>query len=189
MSNCQPVHEIVGELWNAYSSTAESLGVAIGTAAGQPALVAGIVDAAGKAREVSEAMVSFWNSNIAKNSWATIGPRRLDFNTTLKGKLVSTGGRWFVCPEVSIHDRIRIEVWERSGKAKTEISFHLMNPASGTCRDEGNYLLNEDRDEKKDTRQHITRVISNAKGQVALVHLDAKSVANTFEYEVRLSSV
>jgi hypothetical protein len=188
MSKCQPAHKIVGEIWEAYGPAITQAGVVIGSAAGQPALMAALVAAGEVAAEVTKDMVSFWNSKIASNSWATIGPRRLDFGTKLEGKLLSTGGRYFICPELSRHETIRIEVWEEKGKAKTEVSFHLMNPKTGECRDEGNYLFNDNNDEKKNERQHVSKTISNALGFLPIVHLDAKSVANSFEYTVRLTA-
>ena len=64
-----------------------------------------------------------------------------------------------------------------------------MNP-DGKSKQLKEYLFNEDKKEKKKLKhQGIEYKVSNAKGKYLIVHFDAKSVSNTFEYSIRMEQV
>ena len=139
--------------------------------------------AAAEVAKLSSQLVSFWNQ-AANNSWATIGPRRLDANTFLTGRLVSTGGRLFVAPTPARSDSITVTIDELDGKGKTGVAICLTSK-SGNTRKVKEMNFNLDNDAKKNEHEKRTFTVTGAAGSILSVHLDGKSVGNTFQYKLR----
>jgi hypothetical protein len=51
-----------------------------------------------QAANFTSKMVKYWNDNIGKGGWGTIGPRMLTLNTDINGTIVSQGDRMFITP-------------------------------------------------------------------------------------------
>ena len=175
------------DLWKEYGEVAKKSGCAVvGAALKNPAIVPDCIKAADKVEEVVGQMTRIWNSIAGRSSWATIGARMLEPGVNYDGALVGTSGRMFVSPSPCHFDRGRVKISQKGGKAKTDINICLMDP-NGKTTSVGNYTLNENKAEKKDSLQTINKTFSNAKGKFVVVHLDAKSVTNKFKYSIKLS--
>ena len=187
MSTCKSAYSVVDDLYKEYGEVAKKAGCAVaGAALKNPAIVPDCLKAADKVEEVVGQMTKIWNSLAGQSSWATIGARRLEPGVKYDGKLVGTSGRMFVSPTPCHFDRGSVKISEKGGKAKTAINICLMDP-NGKTTSVGSYTLNENNTEKKDSDQTINKKFSKAKGKFVVVHLDAKSVTNTFEYSIKLS--
>ncbi|MEM1358495.1 MAG: hypothetical protein AAGF89_09860, partial [Bacteroidota bacterium] len=133
--------------------------------------------------DLTEKMVKFWNKR--SNSWATIGPRRLNFGTYENGRIVSSGGRMYVSCAPFNKRVLTIDIKELDGKGKTSYVICKVDR-------KGNYTklvtgwfneVNSQKSNKKETRSHT---IKGALGHLISIHFDGKSVGNTFQYKVRV---
>ena len=187
MSTCKSAYNVVDDLYKEYGEVAKKAGCAVvGAATKNPAIVPDCIKAADKVEEVVGQMTKIWNSLAGQSSWATIGARRLDPGVKYDGTLIGTAGRMFVSPTPCHFNKGRVKISEKGGKAKTSVNICLMDP-NGKTTSVGEYTLNENKAEKKDSDQSINKTFSNAKGNFVVVHLDAKSVTNKFKYSIKLS--
>jgi hypothetical protein len=183
---CQSAFSVISSLWKNYGDIAKKLGcTAAGVATENPQVIIECLEKIGKVEESYKQMKGFWDKMSGDDSWATLGPRELPLKDPQEGKLVGTSGRTFISNPFR-YDKARIVVRERDGKAKTEINICVMD-GKGHTKELKTALWNEDKDEKKNLEhQKIDFVASGVKGKCVIVHLDGKSVANTFAYTVRL---
>ncbi len=132
---------------------------------------------------LSKSLIGWWNTQVAHNAWATIGPRRLTLNSNLDGTLIGTSGRMFVSFPME-NDKLTITVSERDGKAKTSVIVCKHYP-DGKWTQLSTRWFNDTNDlQRKDNE--VERIeLSGVKGYEISVHADAKSFSNTFEYTVR----
>lgn len=188
--SCESAYTIVSSLWKKYGDEAILVGCAAASAAtANPELIVECVQKANKAEAVIKKIGEFWQSMAGDSSWATLGPRMLRLNETEKGKLTGTMGRRYITPDPLHFDSVKVFIREADGKAKTSVKICLMNP-DGKSKELKAYLFNEDKKEKKQlAHQDIEYKVSNAKGKYLIVHFDAKSVADKFEYAIRLEKV
>ncbi|MCB9558477.1 MAG: hypothetical protein H6707_20340 [Deltaproteobacteria bacterium] len=133
-----------------------------------------------KVNTVVKNMVKFWNW-AAQNSWAKIGPRRLDFNTALTGRIVSTGGRLFVSAHPAIKDTVKITIQEIDGKGKTGVAI-CKTARGGKVIKVANVMFNPNDKAKGNKRERKEVLVNGARSHVISVHFDGKSVGNTLQY-------
>jgi hypothetical protein len=134
---------------------------------------------------LTKSLTGWWNSQVAKNAWATIGPRRLTLNTNLDGTLVATTGRQFVSFPME-SDNLTITTSERDGRAKTSLVVCKHFP-DGKWSELSTRWFNDTNDQQRNDNEVEKVVLTGVKGYEISIHLDAKSVANTFAYTVRAS--
>lgn len=177
---CESGTKVASDIWGKYDGVIEKLGCAVVMVASEGAVPPNAcLDAAEKVAKVADEMIKFWNA-AAQNSWAHIGPRRLDLGETLKGRLVSTGGRLFVSDRPLEDDEIELKIEKLDGKAKTEVTVcsefrgKISKPWTFTI-DNGN----------ENTGKVWKKTIKGMRGHILMVHLDAKSVTNTMQYTLR----
>jgi hypothetical protein len=132
---------------------------------------------------ILQEMITYWNYRV-DNSWATIGPRRIDLDEHETGRLVSTGGRTFLSPSPLAQRRVTITIDELDGRARTGIAI---------CKiDEHNertlvrtVWFNDTRAQKRNRSERRVVQVRGARDRLLMVHMDAKSVTNTFRYRLR----
>ena len=133
--------------------------------------------------KISQEMVKHWNGN--QRNWSNIGPRRLDFGKTSQGRLVSTGGRMFISSMPAKKNEMTVTLNEIDGKGKTSFAVCKVDRY-------GNYIklrtgwFNDSGKRKSNKREKRSFTIKGVKGHLISVHLDGKSVGNTFQYQLKV---
>lgn len=177
---CESGTKITSDIWAEHDTELKALGCAVVTVASEGAVPPNVcLDAANKVAKVAEDMIKFWNS-AAKNSWARIGPRRLSLGETLKGKLVSTGGRLFIGEKPISEDQVDLRIEKLDGKAKTEVT--VCKDYRGKQTKLWSFTIENGND---NVGKVWKKTLSGMRGHILTVHFDAKSVANTMQYEIR----
>lgn len=136
-----------------------------------------------KYQKLTEQMVTYWNGR--KNSWSTIGPRRLNFGQYEHGRLVSTGGRMYISCVPSNKNTMTVDISELDGKGKTSFVVCKVD-RRGNYTQLRNGWFNDSSDRKKKTNEKRSFTISGVQGHLISIHFDGKSVGNTFQYKVRV---
>jgi hypothetical protein len=135
-----------------------------------------------KYAKATEEMVKFFNV-MANNSWATIGPRRIEFGNNQTGTLVSTLSRVFISPAPVDTDSVTFKVKKLDGKAKvTVVICKVDHKGNATKLTEFEFDKGED-----NTGQEVSRRVSGVQGYIIQVRLDADSVAKEFKYNLRVT--
>jgi hypothetical protein len=131
--------------------------------------------------EIAQKMISKWNSKVG-NTWAHLGPRPLERNTTLKGTLQSTAGRLFVTPAPmpANIDEVELKLKKTGGKGKVTVTVCKIS-ANGKAEQLWSFTI-EKGDENED--KTWSRSFKNLDGYVLTLHLDGKSLAKEMAYEV-----
>jgi hypothetical protein len=179
--SCESGTKIASDIWAKYDVVVKALGCAIVAVASEGGVPPNAcLDGADKVEKVADQMFEFWNT-AAQNSWARIGPRRIGLGETLDGKLVSTGGRLFVGDKpVSSHE-IEVTIEKRDGKAETEVTV---------CKEYRGKLTKLWTFRMANGKDNVGKVwkktFKGMRGHIPIIHLDAKSVANTMAYSVRI---
>ncbi len=180
MSSCGSGASVIADLWKEYGAVAKTVGCfsAEAVSLGQIPYEA-CYKSASQFEKTLEDMIAFWNK-MANNNWATIGPRRLEFGDWLEGRLVSTGGRLFISETPLNKGTVDLTLTKTNGKAKTSVTVckYAENGKATTLWDfevdSGNDTVG------KTFKKSLTGVYNH----ILSVHLDAKSVTNTFEYKL-----
>ncbi len=180
--SCESGTKVASDIWREHDAVLKSLGCAVVSIASEGTVPPNVcLDAADKAAKVAENMMKYWNM-AAGNSWAKIGPRRLDAGEWKQGQLVSTGGRMWITAMPMEKNQVEVALKKLDGKAKTVMTV---------CKEfRGKYtkLWEVEIDNGKDNEGDVwKRSFSGVKGHNIVVHLDAKSVANKFKYQLKLN--
>ncbi len=182
--NCNSAASVVADIWTKVHDVAIEIGCG-----GARAMTAGNLNyslcfnTAGKLNDLTGNLVQFWNSQV-NNSWATVGPRRLDLNQNHTGTLVSTGGRKFVSLPVLNKNSITVTIDETGGKGKTSVTVCKINK-NNQKTNIGTKWFNDSKQKKKKSNEKQTFTVNGAKDHIVTVHMDGKSVGNTFKYKLR----
>lgn len=186
MSVNKSVYSLIGDLYDGYGEVAKGAGCAIvGAALTNPEIVPQCLQAANKVEDVIEDALDIWNKVIGKESSATLGTRILRPGITYKGNLFAQ--RQFLTPTPYHGDTATVRIEEEKGKKKTTVKMYLIDPTDMTDKLVGQYLLNEDKDEKKDIHQVIYKRIPNAEGKFVFITLEGPLGTNRFKYTLKLS--
>lgn len=180
--NCNSAASVAADIWGKVHNVAIQGGCAAAQAAGYVDY-ASCFNTATKINDLTGKLVQFWNSKV-NNSWATIGPRRLNLNQNLTGTIVSTGGRKFVSFPILNKNSVRITIDETGGKGKTSVTVCKINK-NNQKTNVGTKWFNDTSQKKKKTNEKRTFTVNGAKNQIITVHMDGKSVGNTFKYKLR----
>jgi hypothetical protein len=179
---CESGTKVASDIWREHDDVLKGLGCAVVAIASEGMVPPNAcLDAADKAAKVAEQMTKYWNQ-AAGNSWAKIGPRRLDPGETHGGQLVSTGGRMFITAMPLDSDSAEISLKKLDGKAKTEVT--VCKEHRGKYTKLWTFEIDNGEKNKGDVWK---KTFDGVKGHNIVVHLDAKSVANKFKYQVKLS--
>ena len=153
---CGSVASVTSDLWDKYGKLASNLPYA----------------------EKVDEMIKFWNS-MAGNSWAKIGPRRLDYGTNLDGTVVGPTTRVFVAETPTNTDKVEIKLNKLDGKAKTSVTVCKVDKSGRKTKlwdftaDNGNYT------------KTWTKTLSGVKDELVTVNIVGHSATNKFKYTLR----
>jgi hypothetical protein len=180
--SCESGTKVAEDIWREHDIIVKALGCAVVSIASTGSVPPNAcLDAADKVAKVTQDMLAFWNK-AAGNSWAKIGPRRLDADETLGGKLVSTGGRMFITPTPLDSKSAEVRIKKLDGKAKTEVT--VCKEHRGKYTKLWSFVIENG---KANEGEVWKKTFAGVKGHNIVVHLDAKSVTNAMKYELRLN--
>jgi hypothetical protein len=154
--DCGSVASVTSDLWDKYGALASNLPYT---------------------QKVDE-MIKFWNS-MAGNSWAKIGPRRLDFGKNLAGTVVGPTTRVFIAETPSDKNQVEVKIDKLDGKAKTSITVCKVDKTGRKTKlwdftaDNGSYT------------KTWTKTLSGVKDELITVNIAGHSATNKFQYTVR----
>jgi hypothetical protein len=172
--SCTSAAKVTADIWDVVGPYATT----VGCASGDPTLCT-----AAQLAEFTAKCITFWNNQV-NNSWATIGPRDMEFGKTYTGTLVGTSGRLFISPYPSTSDEVTVTIDETDGKAKTAVVVCKVNKNNEATQVAEKWFNDTDeRQDKKDEHREI--VVKGAKNHIIVVHFDAKSALNSFSYKLR----
>lgn len=129
------------------------------------------VAAATATSELPDSMISFWNNNVA--SWATIGPRSLQFRKTHSGKLISPGDRKFITPGPAIGQNTTFLVLkELEGKARVNSRICTVS-LFNEYRLLHDYTINATAESRRNQDQYFSYDLTGIQGKYIIVKLNA----------------
>ncbi len=131
----------------------------------------------GKRLDLLDKMVGWWNS-ATDNGWATLGHRTLGIDPE-EGQLIGTTGRLFVGLAPTNSDNVTVKLRRRAGQGRTkvEICAHRRGQRAESLIDQ---IVDPD---KKEAWSWDFAKLEDA---IVTVHLDGRSAANRFSYELEL---
>lgn len=169
---------VAGDVWEQFHDEA----LMLGCAAGSVLASVDFDDCYGTLSfytDIFDAMVSWWN-DMANNSWATIGPRQLQWSGIMNGTLQLGGGRVFCSAAPSNKDTVEISIEKLDGRAETEVEICKMRK-DGSSLTTHTFTFANGLDNVGTVK---TRTVTGAKDDVICVHLNNKSVTNSFQYSI-----
>lgn len=123
-------------------------------------------------------LISVWNQ-LADNSPATIGPRRLDLGVNLQGTVLNPGERRFISLPILDHDKVKLTLKKEGGQSETDIVISKLDP-DGKCSEVAHKTVPFGTGSYKKTF-----TVDSARGSILIVHLVPKSVLRKLEYTLR----
>ncbi|HIN86903.1 MAG TPA: hypothetical protein EYN06_10505 [Myxococcales bacterium] len=127
-------------------------------------------------KKMNAALRKLWKKMV-KNSWATIGPRDLQWDKTNSGTLVGLGGRMFVAQTPSHEQTITIKIKKYDGRAKAGVAICVRDLVDKKFK-----ILKKHSFKKGSQKASFKYTIKNAVGKIIMVHLKGKSLAKKFKY-------
>ncbi|MDF1581405.1 MAG: PASTA domain-containing protein [Desulfuromonadales bacterium] len=140
------------------------------------------IDKIGKWNAYNLQLKKRWNRLVKKTSWAAIGPRDLTFGKTHNGRIIGTTGRMFITPVPILDETIKIKLNKKAGKSRTSVTVCSYMPG-GDRINEWNFESPGGNDNKG---QSWEKDLTGMEGKLLSIHLDGKSVADTFQYSIFL---
>ena len=184
--NCRSAAQVFGDIYKKWGdviiATGCVVGVTIGSGGVALPLTLDCIRKADKYAEATEAMVKFFNENANNSRW-TIGPRRIEWGKVQTGSVVSTFSRVFVSPAPVDKDSITVKVKKVDGKAQADVIICKVD-------EKGNFINLAQVEFAKgndNDGQEITKTVSGVKGYLVQVRIDADSVVNKFEYQLKVT--
>jgi hypothetical protein len=167
--SCTSFSEVTSEVWAYAGPILKKAALAGGPASATAAEVA----------SAFEQGIKQWNTLLAGNSWARIGPRSLEFGKTEKGNVVGVTERLFVSPMPAFRP-MHVEVKKTGGNGRVRVVV-CAAAERGPARVVRAFDLD---DGVKDGA--VERVaIPDAPGHVIKVVLHGKQLVKSVQYEVR----
>lgn len=123
-------------------------------------------------------MIKFWNS-MAGNSWAKIGPRRLDYGKTHNGTVTGPTSRVFIAETPSNKKHADVTIKKLDGKAKTSITVCKVD-SSGNQQKVWDFTV-----QNGNGTETFTRTVKGLEGKILTVHINGHSATNKFKYSVK----
>jgi len=139
------------------------------------------------AGQIPDRMLGFWNGMVGKDSWATIGPRELEFGKTHNGNLVAPGDRKFVSIQPVIgRNSTSLGLQELDGRARVNARICTVTLHNRYTR-LASLTINETPEERDNQSQFIVRTLDNVAWRFVIVYLDAAGrPGRNFKYELRV---
>jgi hypothetical protein len=169
---------VAADVWEEFHDEALYVGCAVGAVLAS-ADFSDCYDTAVTYNDIFTSMVDWWN-DMVNNSWATIGPRQLQWSGIMNGTLQLGGGRVFCSAAPSDKENVEITIEKLDGKAETEIEICKMRK-DGSSVTTHTFTFANGNDNIGTVK---TRTVTAAKDDVICVHLNNKSVTNSFQYSL-----
>jgi hypothetical protein len=200
MASCESAVSAITNLYKKYGDVAAKIGctaagVGVGIASEDAAsalqTIQTCLEKKDKVEEAIKKAEAEYESVIGKTSGLTIGPRLLPFDDWQSGTIVSTGERLFLTAAPVPTNNPVLRIRELGGKGQVSItvcSFTLGEHGKADTKKLKDFLVNEDKGEKKEESQRYDITLSGVENRWISVHLDGKSVTNTFKYKIMLDT-
>ena len=177
-TSCDTVDKAISDVISSWEGQAALWATCAAYAAGTAGValaVCGGIDAAAVA-------VMVWNG-ISSNSWATIGPRTLNFSKS-KGNIVGTLGRTFITAQ-TFPEGYGVDIKKTDKKGKVGIAVCVTNENGRTWRVK-DWEFAPGTQNKGD---HKRWTYDGSHGEYVFigVHIDGKSATKSFSYEIFMS--
>ncbi|MDQ3821524.1 MAG: hypothetical protein M3362_28120, partial [Acidobacteriota bacterium] len=122
-------------------------------------------------------MVTYFNEKV-NNSWATLGPRQMEFGSTQEGNLIGPGDRVFLSPAPLDKDSLTVRIKKLGGRARTVVVICKINDNNTQTKlDEFEFAEGDG-----NTGQEVTKTVYGVQNHLVQVHLDAKTATREFHY-------
>jgi hypothetical protein len=196
MASCDSAISAIVNLWGEYGEIAKRLGctaagVAVGVATSNPQAalmtIQQCLERADKIEDAIRTAESAFSEVIGRTSGLTIGPRLLRLDTWESGTIVGTTERLFLTAAPMSRNSATFLLHEQGGKGKVSVTVCAFT-ADRDHRKLVDFVVNESEAEKDDKDQKFSIRLSGVEGRWISVHLDGKSVANTFKYKLKLDA-
>jgi hypothetical protein len=186
---CESAAKVVADIFAEAHVVGTTLGCAVasvvGPVVGVPISYEQCFVTVEQAADFTRKMINFWNAHIAKGGWATLGPRQLIPNTTIKGRIVSKGDRMLIMPYPFKTDSARLTITETDGRGRTSITVCKYNEG-GIHTELAEWMVN-DTDFRKDKPNEVrTLQLNGVKNYILVVKFDGLSLGYTLAYRLRL---
>lgn len=186
--SCESTSSLILKLWKKYGDEAALAGCTVaGAIAENPDVVIECLEGVKKAEEVAKNVISYWNTEIAGNTWAHIGPRTLTVGESEKGTITSIGDRTYITPTPITCNKVKLTLKETDGKGETQVDVCKMN-SKGNCTKLKTWNFNDDAAGKKG-HGNVELEIDDIKGKYLVVVLNGKDVFHSFTYKIGLEQV
>lgn len=136
-----------------------------------------------KAIKLIDEGVKIWNKLAKDDSWARIGPRRMDFDAWHTGTLIGPTERMFISGIPAVNP-VKIDFHKLDHDGKVHVVVCKV-PEKGKATVVNSFTV--EAGAKKGLVKSIT--IDHAKGKIITVVLHGKSVAKKLEYKVRAKMI
>lgn len=134
--------------------------------------------------DIADEAATYWNGMAEGTSWQ-VGPRPIELGAWEGGTIVGTTGRVFISTTTLPSSSCQVTIKELGGKGKTGIAICKVE-SDGDMTQLKDITFNDSNADQKDKSESKTYTLTGVKGCVLQIHLDGKSVANTFEYKVKI---
>ena len=125
-------------------------------------------------------MTSWWNAMVG-NTWAKIGPRYIDFGTSVKGNVITPTKRTWYSLMPSTENVRNVRIRHDDGKSRTMVRICLVDPTSGLPTEATGFDI-----PKGSTQEYWPKdaayQVKNAAGKFVIVEIDPKTVGRSFAY-------
>jgi len=179
-TGCGSAASVTADLWDKWGEVAKVVGCAGVAAASGGFTYTACYSSANKMDKAVKKMIKFWNK-MAGNSWATVGPRKLVFDTWLQGDVLGTAGRVFISPHPSPNKRVNVKVKKLGGKGKVGVAVCKTDSKNKTTKVAETTFAAGSGSNGREWKVEV----KGARDDLITVHIDGKSAAKSFEYKVR----
>lgn len=134
-----------------------------------------------------DAMLSFWNNQIAKNNWPTIGPRSLVFEGPESGNLIGPGDRTFISTSPWGQDiDPALSLDEFSGRGRVNVTACAIDPITLRYTRLREFEINDTREKRQDEREDFLYTLPTRFSFIS-VYLDGRSTPDRhWRYTLRV---
>jgi len=129
---------------------------------------------------IKNEMTSWWNAMVG-NTWARVGPRYVDFGTSVKGNVITPTKRTWYSLMPSTDDVRYVRIRHDDGRSRTIVRICTVDPTTGRPSQATAFDI-----PKGSSQQYwpanAAYQVNNAAGQFVIVEIDPKTVGRSFRY-------